>query len=592
MKHDSSYFHSQNYQYHSHIESFNAIKQSLLESKIGSKDPKDAALLETLVLLNDIIAGTAEPRFYLSSVDPGSGKSRSIQEYIKSLKDCGFEKDFGILVVLFTFDEIKAYTDGCGLEESDYAVLCTDSELQKKGLGAYQANSAWVLFTTHEMILRRTRGKSFSDASDFHFRNRPRVLRIWDESLDPAKAVYIRLDDLDGLKSPLRAAHTNLLDLSMAMAEVTRNEPAGSVVPIPIELGNLASIALIDRNSFEPSVVRTLDGLASLGGRDAVLIKEPKGGQLALIGCSADIPEDMAPLVILDASGRIRKTYSLWDRHRGNLRVVADYVHDYRNLNINWWNLGAGKTTLKADDRREKIVNAIATEINRNPSIKTLIIHNKVEGPTLKPIHPFLEQLKEKLMDRDNVEFIHWGIHRATNKFQDFQRVFIVGLSILPEGVSKAMYLAASGLPLHDPAFDDMKVIQQSETMHQLLQGVCRCNVRNITDGNCGHAEAYIIASSMYLTEGLLAQTFPGCTITSWTPEGEKLSKNASLLANELKRIFSNPEVHSVTKRQVREASGISEKSLAKVLKQAAMLAFLKANAIAVEHHEFVKSTV
>jgi len=592
MNYDVSKFYSKCDHNDSYHDSFNAVKESFLTSDVESHNDKDRALLETTKLMNGIIAGTSEPYFYLSSVDPGSGKSSMVQNYIKRLRNSGFERDFGILIVLFTFDEIDTYTNSCGLDESDYAVLCTDTDLQKKGLGAYHANSAWVLFTTHEMILRRTNGKSFSDATDFHFRNKARALRIWDESLDPAKAVYIRLDDLDGLKAPLRAGHAELLNHTMAMADVTRNEPAGSIVPMPLELGDLASIALIDRNSFEPSVVRTLDALASLGGRNAVLIKEPKGGQVALIGCSGDIPKDMAPLVILDASGRLRKTYSLWDRHRGTLRVVADYAHDYRNLNIRWWNRGSGKTTLKADDQRAKIVKAMADVINAKPSLKTLIIHNKVEGPTGKAIHPFVEELQEKLGIPDNVQFLHWGRHRATNQFRDYQRVFVVGLSILPEGVSKAIFLAASGLPLHDPSFDEMKAIQQSESMHQLLQGVCRCNVRNIVDGMCGDAKVYIIASSMYLTQDLLTQTFPGCAITSWKPEGEKLSKNASLLANALKRMFSNPEVHAVTKRQVREATGISEKSLAKVLKQSAVLAFLNANAIAVKHHEIVRNTV
>ena len=56
------------------------------------------------------------------------------------------------------------------------------------------------------------------------------------------------------------------------------------------------------------------------------------------------IPSDLAPMVILDASGRCRHTYRLMEEEwRENLVRLKEVCKDYSNLEINVWPCGGAR---------------------------------------------------------------------------------------------------------------------------------------------------------------------------------------------------------------------------------------------------------
>jgi hypothetical protein len=81
-----------------------------------------------------------------------------------------------------------------GLEDDQFAVLTSDNDLNALGSGL--PHSSPVLFTTQQQIDRRSQGKLLADVQAFRYHGQPRVVRVWDETLDPAKAVTLSRDDL------------------------------------------------------------------------------------------------------------------------------------------------------------------------------------------------------------------------------------------------------------------------------------------------------------------------------------------------------------------------------------------------------------
>jgi hypothetical protein len=57
------------------------------------------------------------------------------------------------------------------------------------------------------------------------------------------------------------------------------------------------------------------------------------------------LPPDMAPVVILDASGRIRTAYQWWQQHRETLVRLAEAPKRYDNLAVHVWDIGGGKAS-------------------------------------------------------------------------------------------------------------------------------------------------------------------------------------------------------------------------------------------------------
>jgi hypothetical protein len=540
--------------------------------------------------LDDSMEGNCDPVFILFSLDPGSGKSRLIQKYIREFKAKGFIPDEGVLICLATKDEAKSYADECGLDEREYAILCSDKEYNSLGAGAYNGNRARVLFTTQEMIFQRTLGKPFVEASDFHYRGKPRKLRIWDESIDPARPVYLRFDGLKALALSLRAKHEGFIKSLELVLTNCGPIDVGRTIEIPLLLGVQSKAILATDKRLNASSKKSLEALALIGGRTGVVIDAGAQG-LALVGCSVDLPKDLAPLIILDASGRERAVYDAWEAHRENLYRVPPLKHDYANLNIHWWPKGAGATNIEKPEVLEEIVKGIVREIEHNPDSETLTIHRK-EGFDIGD-QSLVEAIKRQASKPQHIRFLNWGLHRGTNEFRHIRKAFVIGALIYPRGASHALHIAASGLAVNDPRHEKaVQSIERSEVKHHLLQAVCRCNVRNINAATriCGDAEVFLIAPKPYVDKVILDEVFPGCKITYWNHNPFKLTELEQAVVDEVIRRFSDPSVMKVAKKEVRLALGKGhDQSLTRVWKDENVRRALLEQRIVVEKHYLIR---
>jgi len=63
--------------------------------------------------------------------------------------------------MLGTYDEVKSYIAGCGLDKADYACFSKKSPYSRYGLGRSGAGRAKVLFITHEQLRRQIIGTDY-----------------------------------------------------------------------------------------------------------------------------------------------------------------------------------------------------------------------------------------------------------------------------------------------------------------------------------------------------------------------------------------------------------------------------------------------
>lgn len=172
------------------------------------------ALAALASVLEGVVEGRAEPIMYLSSLDPGIGKTQTIVHFVRALMNSPVHRDVGVLICLSRLKEIKSddeeealgLVDEMALSPSDFAVLTSNAELNKLGLGSERANEARVLFTTQQMIETRTQGRpgelrrreprSFEALDEFHFRGCARQLRVWDESILTGRVLTLSQSDM------------------------------------------------------------------------------------------------------------------------------------------------------------------------------------------------------------------------------------------------------------------------------------------------------------------------------------------------------------------------------------------------------------
>lgn len=118
--------------------------------------------------------GTLAPIAYLSSLDPGVGKTEAVIHFVRALT--ASRRDVGVLICVSHLKEIASLADRMGLAKSDFAVYTTDDATN--ALGSDDVNSAQVLFLTQQMVSSRlSGGRRFGELTLFHFQGKPRQVQ-------------------------------------------------------------------------------------------------------------------------------------------------------------------------------------------------------------------------------------------------------------------------------------------------------------------------------------------------------------------------------------------------------------------------------
>jgi hypothetical protein len=484
--------------------------------------------------------GTAPPSFFLSSLDPGVGKTTSLTEFVKHLLRSEQHGDVSVLLCFPRLDEIARLVEEIGLREADYAVFTGKEDMvNKKTSTPY--DQARILFTTHAMVKTRCHGRSFKDTEVFHYQGKVRAVRVWDEAMLPSEVVYLNTDKLASLRDPLRLSHPALAELIDKLEGDLKAAGDHSVFTWPdVEDASGTSLWSAKRR-LQGGLVKHLERLYDLSGRCVRLNKSGKGLAVTTALDSRDvIPDDLAPAVILDASGRLRTSYKLWEQHKGNLVRLPSATKSYQNLIVHIMNKGSGKTAWS--DNGEELAQEVAHLIDTKPDEEWLVIHHKTSDPERIP------NLIRGLMatGTDRISFLNWGRHQGTNAYRDIKNVILAGMNNYSEIDYEMMARCYSGIR------NDQKVpkalvdqMRSGELRHHILQALCRSSVRQGNGSDCDPCNAYIIAPSRFGALDFLPEVFPGCRVRTWKPRKLKLKPTgwvADAVAQVRSFFASNPD--------------------------------------------------
>jgi hypothetical protein len=99
--------------------------------------------------------------------------------------------------------------------------------------------------------------------------------------------------------------------------------------------------------------VRARTGTSELSGKTVAVRQDGPYGNTVL-DYHETLPEGLAPMVVLDASGRVRETYSQWEENRGGLTRLTAAPKRYDNLTVHRWRTGGGKSRRPCTRRRAR----------------------------------------------------------------------------------------------------------------------------------------------------------------------------------------------------------------------------------------------
>jgi hypothetical protein len=512
--------------------------------------------------------GVAKPVIHLSTLDPGIGKTQSVVQFLPVLLASGRHREVGVIICAQRKDQIRQMIEDAkeaGLTEADYAVHISehgsneDKDLHAAGLGMANRQHARVLFTTHAMVMRRCGDAGlFAKATDFHYHNAPREVRVWDEAITPGLAVTVARYDLMSLIKPVSRCNIRLAAQIDGLAKDLDNRSDGEqfIVPdIVLECG-------CDLNDlvgfFEGAPADQKDAANALWflcGK-TVTVRKDYMGVNTMLDYRETLPPDLAPVLVLDASARRggRGTYDLWETYRGDIIRLAEATKDYSPLTIHYWETSGSKTAFKDRDSRETLIQGIGNTVNAKPDKKWLVVHHKDDR--------FENEVRRSLnASAADVSFLPWGRHDATNAYVDRPNVILAGTLFFRPSQYEALGRASAGIPSSAGPFPKklFDVVVRGEHRHLILQAACRGAIRKCDGDKCPPANLYIIASRGSGIGKDLPNIFPGARVVKWQPVSAELKGQVGAAAAYIIERTRTGEF--VSDADVREHLGIKDKA-------------------------------
>lgn len=474
--------------------------------------------------------------FYLSSLAPGVGKTTLDIEAIRTLNTMPEYRDVGVLFLIARCEEIQNVAKDIGLGDADYAILVSDRTEDCEviqGWGNPELGNARVLFTTQAMLSKRlAHGESFEALPAFWFRGAPRQVRIWDEAILPSRPITVSLHQIKHLSQDLAAAgFTEVLKALDEFESILKAAREHGIVQVPdlktFDIG-LEDLRSVFKDEADKQVIEDLWGLSS----NCVRVRRNQATNV-LVDYEDMFPEDLGPMLVQDASGGLRKTYDLWRKDRGGLCYLLPAPKSFEGLTIHHWDRGAGRSVFKPGNAKgDLIILGVAAVVESIPASEpVLVVHYKEK----KYVRNIEKELRTLLGARDNVRFIHWGIHTATNEFQDYKHVILIGAYQYSVPVNEAYGRGAKAIRTHDLlSAQEHNEVRLGEIKHNLYQAACRGNIRKSEGDGCPPGNHLYMIFSTHKATGmprkLLCEVFPSAIIRDWKPFKEPLNPKAEQL--------------------------------------------------------------
>jgi hypothetical protein len=468
-----------------------------------------------------MINGECPAKVFLSPVDPGVGKSQTCAAFAKALVSSAEHRDAGMLISVHTIAEAIAMATN--LEDIKHSLCVLTSDDKANALGGAEANDAQVLITTQQRLGRLTEDRPFSAVKAFYFHGAPRVCRVWDESLLPGSAIVISADDLIGMGSRLRGLSPTLVAAIYEFASGLLNTEDGAAVDVPdftascgVSMFDLMAYLAADNGTEARRRDREVAlALSVVNGRLVRVRRDGLNGS-ALLTYREELPYDLLPMLVLDASGRVRETYALWQASRNVIETLPAAARDYSPLTVKTWKQSGSKSGWEKNS--DRLLAGIVATIESKPDETWLVVVHKPNGRIGDVEKALQAKLPADVMGR--VAVTTWGRHTGSNEWRDVSSVILAGTLFYPDSHLTALHHLCADIPVERGLVSQHEVNQtaRGEHRHLILQAICRGRVRRSNGNQCLPMTAYIIASAKSGIPAELDRIFPGCYVESWSP--------------------------------------------------------------------------
>lgn len=526
--------------------------------KTYNHSPSDDQM-DGLEQVASVIQGMADrtlkdKNFYVSFLSPGIGKTSTVIEAVCHLTAMECYEETGVIIFLFRVEEIAKLVEAMNLKDDEFSVLVSDA-YEENLLGNQNKKAAKVLFTTQQQLEARCRGThSFEEIGAFHFRGQPRQVRIWDEAILPSRHLTADEWSIQGLLATLRSAGEMALAGTLAefASELGGTEDKEPILVPEIDASFDGVRLLLETDSQRDA----WEAIWKLAGRLCRVRRDYKYN--AVLTYEDFLPKDIGPMLILDASGEQRDTYRLWFEHRKGLSFLPSPKKLYNGLTVHHWNKGSGREAKKNDG--EKLVEGVVKAIEEIPQGKSiLIVHRKPRKGDLD----WKKEIEGKIEGRENVHFLTWGQHTATNEFCDCEYVILADVYFYPTSQYEAIGRGAKNATVYEDFSEtDFDGTRLGEIAHNTFQAACRGAVRKSVGLQCPEGvHLYMIFSTRRGTgfpQAVIARIFPECSIVDWEP----VAKGLTNLQKKYLALSKTPEFEKMKRKEIAAALKIMPQNL------------------------------
>lgn len=508
--------------------------------------------------LEAMAEGKLKPLFYLSSLDPGVGKTTVIIEFMRNLLASKDHENVAALICLGRLAEIRSLVAQMGLKDEEFSVV-VGKDREENALGNQNKTAARVMFTTQQLLENKVRRSGgFVGIQAYHYNGNPRQVRVWDEACLPARPLCINLGMIQAMLHVVAKTQPALHSVLSQLIKTIEGVGDGAFVDIPnfeekTSIGLNAALGIF--GDEKRGIRDAANDLWLISGK-TVIARYEAGGNTVL-DYENTLPDDLKPVVICDASGHVRKAYRHWADGRGDLVYLQHGPKDYSNLHIHMWRKGGGKSSW--NENWSPLIEGIVQTINGNNE-PWLVVHHKqtdyvdINIPAL---------IRDKVNDPERISFVHWGDHSASNDYRDIKNVILAGTLFYEPSYYEAMGRLSRGIKpgevLDRGHFAEIKA---GEHANNILQAASRGSVRKSQDNKCAPCDLYIIADLRNGVEASLPEIFSGHQLSPWEPVPRELKGHVRAAVEFITANLSQGQRLKVSR--VRDHLGVSNRDFGK----------------------------
>lgn len=528
---------------------------------------------------------------YAFGLPTGCGKTTAVAVWCANLIRSGHQKSVAISAskvealceLRREFQALGVPADRVGLLHSkQYAAAKVEAVLRGDQISETHASEPSEGHDRQILLITHQRARSGSSDSPYRWRDKPRDLIIWDESLITSDSTGLDISDIRAATAWLEARYGDSEKYRDALA--WSKEAAKAITGALDKPGKRKVDTIIRLPELEEGdrpllphkgVVNPLRDLLDIAGHPLRVVGNA-GSTGGAVWFQVAVPPELDNILILDASTPIRQLVrhdstiiDVEDPERGLPQVrrvgcTLGALKDFSDVTISHMDAGGGRSTMsdrfnhvRREDRKvSRAVVDVVRDIPEDEGVLIFVYKTRPGEPDFRRI--LLMDLNEAGVDaeattqgRARLNVLTWGQETSLNAFGHCSNVILVGVLQRSEQDLAGAYVGQRGDLETEVTRSTIKSIQQSESAHLVYQALSRGSCRFINDGQARPMKAWIIHDGVEVKEDL-EKVMPGAVWRDWHIEGVSHPRKIAKLAERIKgHLETLPE--SIDKVSVRQ---------------------------------------